>query len=197
MNEFLKTEFDNCMSLIKFYDEKQFSLVKYSVGLSSGIPAFLIAVFRFGSDDLKAQMWTLTGLVSLMTFFGLLILYVVLVQNRLYFVYPARQINSIRKSCIEKMEDENKFQNQMYVSTNFNAWKWNSSHTLLMLFVALQLGIFLGLSIYSFNYSVNEQTSQLCIAGSVSLLFSIIIFLIAAKYLSVTGKASADKSIHR
>ena len=197
MNDYLKSEYDQCFSLIKYYDDKHLSLVKYSVGLSSGIPAFLIAIFRFGPADIKAQIWALTGLVTLMTFLSLLILYVVLVQNRLYFIYPARQVNAIRKLYIEKMIDEECFHNQMYVSTKFNAWKWLSSQTLLILFVAFQIGVFLGVSVFSFNYNPNAESSLIYMAGLVGFIFFVVIFLLAAIYLSVASTATADQSIHR
>ena len=85
----------------------------------------------------------------------------------------------------------------MYVSTKFNAWKWLSSQTLLILFVAFQIGVFLGVSVFSFNYNPNAESSLIYMAGLVGFIFFVVIFLLAAIYLSVASTATADQSIHR
>ena len=197
LNDFLKTEYEQCISLIKYYDERHFSIVKYAVGLASGIPAFLVSIYRFGPTEIKAHIWTLTGVVSFMTFLSFVILYIVLVQNRLYFIYPTRQVNEIRRLCVNELSEDIGFNNQMYTSTNFSAWKWFSTQTLLILFVALQAGIFLGISIYSFRYNPTDQGLELCIASLVSVVFTAFIFFAVATYLTFASKVNADKSIHK
>ena len=46
MNDFLKTEYEQCLSLIKYYDERHHSLVKYASGLSSAFPSLLMAIYH-------------------------------------------------------------------------------------------------------------------------------------------------------
>ena len=37
MNEFLKIEYEQCYSLVKHYDDRFMSLLKFSIGISSAI----------------------------------------------------------------------------------------------------------------------------------------------------------------
>jgi hypothetical protein len=115
MNEFLKLEYEQCLSLIKYYDERHHSLVKYSSGLSSAVPSLLLAVYQLSGSAVN-YFWQFTTIISVVTTIGLLSLFTVLIQNRLYFIYPARQVNSIRKNSLENLVEAN-FENQMYLNT--------------------------------------------------------------------------------
>lgn len=192
MNEFLKTEYEQCLALIKHYDERHYSLVMFSSGLSSAIPSLLLAIFQLGAGA-ASHFWQLTMLISIVTAVGLMSIFTVLIQTRLYFIYPVRQVNSIRKYSIEieKLGDEN-FQNQMYLNTSFSAFKWSSTHTLLNLFVALQVGAFVGLAIYS-----SQSANQVGLSVLIGLLFSLLLFGFSAWYLHTNSKYHPDKSIHK
>lgn len=195
MNEFLKTEYEQCLSLIKYYDERHHALVKYASGLSGAIPSLLLAIFQLG-ENTNQYFWQFTFIISLLTTLGLLSIFTVLIQTRLYFIYPVRQVNSIRRYSLKELNDS-EFNNQMYLNTSFNAFKWSSSHTLLNLFIAMQVGVFAGLSVYA--YMVSKDTQECIISTSLGsgLLMSIILFGLSALYLFQNSKYHPDKSIHK
>lgn len=195
MDDFLKTEYEQCFSLINHYDERHQSLVKYASGLSGAIPSLLLAIYQLNGNAAQ-YFWEFTFVISLVATFGLLSIFTVLIQTRLYFIYPVRQVNSIRKFCLENLQNEN-FSNQMYLSTSFNAFKWTSSHTLLNFFVSIQVGIFAGLT--SYTYMLLGYPQQCTVKSSVAIgfIFSILLFTISSIYLHLNSKYHPDKSIHK
>jgi hypothetical protein len=195
MDDFLKTEYEQCLSLIKYYDERHQSLVKYASGMSGAIPSLLLAIFQLGNGA-GQYFWPFTLLISIVTTFGLISIFTVLIQTRLYFIYPVRQVNSIRRYSLEKLRD-NMFENQMYLNTTFNAFKWTSSHTLLNFFVAMQTGAFAGLATYS--ALLMNQSNQCIISLSIlfGLLFSLVLFGASSFYLYKSSQYHPDKSVHK
>ncbi len=195
MNEFLKTEYEQCLSLIKYYDERHHSLVKYASGLSGAIPSLLLAIFQLG-ENTGQYFWQFTMIISVLTTLGLLSIFTVLIQTRLYFIYPVRQVNSIRRHSLKELNDSG-FENQMYLNTSFNAFKWSSSHTLLNLFIAMQVGVFAALCTYA--YMVLKDSQQCIITTSVGagVLLTLLLFGSSALYLFQNSKYHPDKSIHK
>lgn len=195
MEEFLKSEYEQCLSLIKYYDERHQSLVKYASGLSGAVPSLLLAIFQLGTV-VESNFWIFTFVISLVVTFGLLAIFTVLIQTRLYFIYPVRQVNSIRRYELEKMQDTN-FENQMYLNTTFSAFKWMSSQTLLNFFVSIQVGIFAGLTTYAY-YSLGEPINCIITTSvTVGVLISFMLFTVSALYLHKNSKYHPDKSIHK
>lgn len=194
MNEFLKTEYEQCLSLIKYYDERHDSHVKFASAMSSAIPSLLLAIYQL-SGDAAQYYWQFTLVISLLTTLGLLSIFTVLVQTRLYFIYPVRQVNSIRRHSLKEL-NEQEFENQMYLSTSFSAFKWRSSHTLLNVFIAAQAGVFGGLSTYSYLVISGADERTLPTSIGVALALAALIFGISAIYLYQNSKYHPDKSIH-
>ena len=94
--------------------------------------------------------------------------------------------------------EEDKFnQNQMYLSTTFNAFKLLSTQTLLNLFVCLQIGLFIAIS--RFSYSFDGTEVDLLIEKSVcyGVITSLVIFIVASLYLHAESKKHPDNSVHR
>ena len=195
MNEFIKTEYEQCLSLIKYYDERHHDLVKYATALSGAIPSLLLAIFQLG-ENTNQYFWQFTLIISLLTALGLLSIFTVLIQTRLYFIYPVRQVNSIRKYSLKEL-NEGAFENQMYLNTSFNAFKWTSSHTLLNLFIALQIGVFVGLSVYAYMVSKGSQECIISISVGSGALLTLFSFGSSALYLFQNSKYHPDKSIHK
>lgn len=195
MNDFLKTEYEQCLSLIKYYDERHQSLVKYASGMSGAIPSLLLAIFQLGNGA-EQYFWQFTFIISVVTTIGLTSIFTVLIQTRLYFIYPVRQVNSIRKHSLANIENT-AFENQMYLNTTFNAFKWSSSHTLLNFFVALQVGAFAGLAAYVALLLVRYEQCVVGLSMSFGLLFSLILFGVSSLYLYKSSKYHPDRSIHK
>ncbi len=193
MEDFLKLEYEQCLSLVKYYDERHHSLVKYSAGLSSAIPSIILAFHQVGKET-QPYFWEFVSFISLLTSIGLIAIFTVLVQNRLYFIYPVRQVNAIRKKMIISSEafDEN----QMYLDTNVSAFKWTSTHTLLNSFVSFQFGIFFGLTMFSLHVGSNYGNWLIlsCSIGCVSS--ALLAFAVAARYLIKKGQKNPDQSVH-
>ena len=195
MNEFLKTEYEQCLSLIKYYDERHHALVKYASGLSGAIPSLLLAIYQLG-ENTSQYFWQFTLIISLLTTLGLLSIFTVLIQTRLYFIYPVRQVNSIRRFSLKELNDSD-FTNQMYLNTSFNAFKWSSSHTLLNLFIAMQVGVFTGLGVYSYMVVKGTQECVITTTLILGILMTILLFSSASLYLYKNSQYHPDKSIHK
>ena len=117
-----------------------------------------------------------------------------MLQNRLYFVYIARQINAIRGYLMET-EAKGFSNNQLYTSTDFSAFKPSSVHTFQLLGASLISSMFAGLSAYAISPALSNTT---CTGGAFIVFFVVGLtetiggFL----YLSINGKKTADQSVH-
>jgi hypothetical protein len=193
MDEFLKLEYEQCLGLIKYYDERHQSLVKFCAGLSSAVPSLLLAIFQLGSE-VTPYFWKFTTLISGVTAIGLLAIYTVLIQTRLYFIYPARQVNAIRRTVLSTHTGFT--DNQMYLDTSFNALKWTSSHTLLNAFVALQIGSFISLVLYSVCWKSLNTIYFASVTVGVGFVSACIVFGLSAWYLHTKSQYHPDRSVH-
>ncbi|MBZ0154909.1 MAG: hypothetical protein K8I29_01680 [Alphaproteobacteria bacterium] len=182
MNEFLKLEYEQCMALVKYYDERYHTLVKFAAGLSRGVPTLLLGFFGL-DDKVTAVFWNVAAFVFLVTMIGLVSILAAITQTRLYFVYPARQLNAIRGEFLRTEAKEFANINQMYLDTSFNAFRWNSSHTIQQAMVALQIGLFAGLSSFAWNIAEPDRTRNICVGSIVDIVVAITMFLLSAGYL--------------
>lgn len=194
MNEFLKLEYEKCMDLVKYYDERHHSLMKFSTGLSSGVPTLLLGIYGLGSN-IAPVFWDVTAFICLVTMMGLLSILAAITQTRLYFVYPARQLNAIRRESL-LTEAKDFSDNQMYLDTKFNAFKWNSSQTVQQAIVALQVGLFAGLSLFAWNAQSAARTTNILASLIVALLTAMLVFLVSARYLSKKSAFHPDQAVH-
>ena len=127
-------------------------------------------------------------------FVATLLLFLAMLQNRLYFVHVARQLNAIRGYLMDT-EAEGFSNNQLYTSTDFPALKPSSMHNFQLLGAAMISAMFAGLSIYAISPAFG---------GDPSIGAAIFTFLVVAsveigggiEYLSSTGEKTADQGIH-
>jgi hypothetical protein len=194
MDDFLKIEYERCLDLAKFYDERQFSLLKVTAALSSGVISALTAIHALG-DPFTAAFWHLAAFVSGITSLGLAALFVGMLQTRLYFIYPVRQVNAIRKHLLNKAAGGFN-DNQMYLDTSFPAFKMGSAHSVMIGLAALQVSTFLAFVIFAVAITYLELliTTLLCLV--VAVLGAILLFAGAAGYLRERGTLPADSGIH-
>jgi len=181
MNEFLKLEYEQCMALVKYYDERYHTLVKFAAGLSSGVPTLLLGFYGLG-NKVAAMFWDVAVFVFLVTMIGLVSILAAITQTRLYFVYPARQINAIRGEFLQT-EAKEFTNNQMYLDTSFNAFRWSSSHTIQQAMVALQIGLFAGLTSFAWNAAELDRIKNICMGSILAIVVAITMFLVSAGYL--------------
>ena len=195
MSSFLETEYKECLSLLKYYDERHQSLVKFAAGLSSGIPSLLMGIYGLKNIN-QDVFWDFAFFISMLTTIGLLTIFVVMIQNRLYFVYPARQVNALRKHLL--FIEESMFNdNQMYLTTNINAFKLFSTQTLLNLFVCFQIGIFAALSLFGYCIDICNQNELIRVSVILGMIIVFVVFTVSSYYLNAASKHHPDRSIHR
>jgi hypothetical protein len=194
LEDFLKVEYERCMDLAKFYDARQVDLLKLTAALSSGIISAITAVHQLG-PTVTSTFWYLCAFVSALTSLGLMGLFVATVQTRLYFVYPVRQINAIRKHCLQRLGSTFS-DNQMYLDTSFPAFKMGSAHSVVIALTALQASSFLAFAVFALALDSlpPDVLTLLCLV--VAFLGAALLFAGAAGYLRTRGTLAADSGIH-
>ena len=195
MEGFLKVEYESCLGLIKYYDERHLSLVKFTTGISSSAISLVFGFYALGAS-VQNHFWSFAAVLTGVAGLGLLAVFVAMIQNRLYFVYPARQVNAIRKVMLQKVASEFT-DNQMYISSDFPAFKFLSLHALMNLLVAFQVGAFIGFCWFSISLDMSNVASSIRLALLIGGLASIALFSVSSWYLASCGRYHPDRSVHR
>ncbi len=196
MNDFLYKEYEECFAQLRFYDERQLSLLKFSITISSSFATGVFALYKiFGADGLF--FWLAVSLICGVVCLGLFLIFISMVQNRLYYIYPARQINALRKFLIEAESEKFLAHNQMYLKTNFSAFKWRSTQTLMIGGAALLTSFCSGFAIFSYWRFLQVDVLKAVIAGALNgIIFLLVSIVVAGKYLISSSKQCADKAVH-
>lgn len=189
LDPFLVLEYPQTIELLKHYDNRHTDLVKFAAGLSAAVPSVVFA-FHELSPAPMGSVWVFAGFLGSVTGLSLLALLAALVQNRLYFVFPARQANAIRSALFVGLATPT---NHMYKSTAFSAFKSSSSQIIQLLFVALQAGLFFGIATYAFT---GHDNTSIGVAIFVGVAVTLVAFAVAALYLSGKGGKTADEAVH-
>jgi len=192
-DNFLYKEYELCFNQLQFYDNRQINLIKYLITITSSVATALFALYKFLEEPTQEFYLCQTFLTAIIFIVSVLI-YLSMLQNRLYFVFVARQLNAIRKFFLENETSDFK-DNQLYTSTDFPAIKHSSVHSLLFIGATILSSLFAGASIYSFLLYI--QYGSLWWIG---ILGFIVLFGIefggGVAYLTSSGKKSADDAIH-
>jgi hypothetical protein len=192
VHEFFRVEYEQCLSLLKHYDQRHDELVKFASGLSAAVPSALFA-FRSVGANTVTYFWPCTALVAAVTCASLLSIFTALVQNRLYFTYVARQVNGIRGRMVA---DSGFDGNCMYTDSTMPAFSWLSTHTVLYIIVALQVGLFASVAMFaSLRQSVILGVAILA-SSALGLSLSAGCIVVASRYLSARGAMCADEGVH-
>jgi hypothetical protein len=190
-NEYLLKEYELCFEQLRFYDTRQESLLKYLCSLSAAVATAQFAVFQLLHGP-TAGFLACEALLSGLVFIATLLLYLAMLQNRLYFVFVARQLNAIR-GYLMKVAAEGFEKNQMYTSTNFPALKPMSVHTLQLIGAALISSLFAGASAYGVSAAFMCGQKVALAVGTVLVVF---IIEVGGGMMHLLGQGSADKVIH-
>ena len=194
MDKFEEIEYKQCLASLKYYDDRYLSILKFATGISSAVPPVIFALYNLDIET-DLEYWNFVTFLSLITALGLSALFVAMIQNRLYFIYPARQVNSIRKSQFLS-KNPPIFQNQMYTDVDINAFKWMSSQTLMNVFVSFQISFFLGMAHFSINIEKFTNNSSIYGSLSVVVITALLIFCFSSLYLSIKSKFHPNISVH-
>jgi hypothetical protein len=193
-HEYLQKEYELCFQQLRFYDERHESILTYTFNLTAAAATAVFAIYKLlnGATPVFFKFAaTLSGLVFIAT----LLLFMALLQNRLYFVYVARQLNAIRAYLME-VEAKGFKNNQMYTSFDFPALKPFSVHTFTLMGAALISSLFAGGCAYAIGPALGHAR---CLAIGVA---TVLVVLVAEatggiRYLLISGKKPADQAIHR
>lgn len=192
-NDFLLKEYEECFAQVRVHDKAQKSMIGFTITIASLIPTVLLALYQISGEKINPIYWLLQSGVLFTTFIALLIVYTYLVQNRLYFIYSARQLNAIRRYFLEQNPDFKK--NQMYTDYKFSGFKWMSTHILILIGVTVIASIFWIGALFSFGLYLGLNHNYW-----ISLVSGIIIFIAiitrAKYYLSEKSNKSADNAVH-
>lgn len=192
-NTYLMKEYELCFAQLRFYDERHESILKYIFSLATAVATAGVAVYKL-LNGATAAFFLCEVLLSGIVFIATLLLGFAMLQNRLYFVYVARQLNAIRGYLMKTAAGEFK-DNQMYTSTDFPALKPFSVHTFQLLGAALISAVFAGLCAYSVGPAHGHGTHP-----GVGLVICLTVFVSEAAggswYLAISGRKPADISVH-
>ena len=127
-------------------------------------------------------------------FVASVLLYLMMLQNRLYFVFIARQINAIRKHMLQT-EAATFTENQLYTSISFSAFKWSSLHSFQLIGAALISALFAAVSIFGIMH-VLRIPFALVSAILVCIAVGLTEALAGASYLKSGSSKTADEVVH-
>jgi hypothetical protein len=192
-NTFLHKEYELCFTQLRFYDERQMNLLKYLFTLTSTVATAQFALYKVFNSPNHDFFLCLTFL-STVVVTGSFLIFLSMLQNRLYFVFMARQINAIRGHLM-KHEAPMFEENQLYTKTDFSAVKPFSVHTYKLVGAAFITALFVG----SFTYAIFQLGgSELhwCSVGFVALGSFLCLAIGGYFYLKTQGAKSADQAVH-
>ena len=190
---FLHTEYQMCFEQLRYYDTRQEEILKYLITLTSAVATAQFAVFKIFETP-TTGFFSAQSFLSIVVFVGSILLYLMMLQNRLYFVFVARQINAIRKYML-KTEAVEFMENQMPTSISFSAFKRSSVHTLQLIGAAFISSLFAGASVFGlfhvlqFPYVYTAFVLVFLGVGTSEAIGG-------ALYLKNESAKSADEAIH-
>lgn len=193
-SEFLYKEYELNYEQLRFYDSRQSNIFQYLFTLTASVAAAQFTLYKFFTEPTQV-FYQCHLFLSVIVFLATLLLFLSMLQNRIYFVITAKQLNAIRKHLLENESPEFE-NNQLYISTDFPAVKLCSVHTLQLIGAVLISSLFAGSSMYALLPAINLQASL----GGAILVFIIVAGIEIScgfTYLDNQGKKTADKAIHK
>lgn len=178
-SDFFLKEYELCYEQLRYYDTRHANTLKFLITLTSSMAIALFAIYKL-VGGLNNAFYMIEVLLSLIVFIGSLLLYLLMLQNRVYFGRMATQINSLRRYFCEKNPD---FENQLWVSTELSLFKLFSVHSFQMLGAVVITSLFAASGFHALypllGYATSlKRTVIYFLVVSVFLLFSGSVFLV-------------------
>lgn len=192
-DKYLMKEYELCFEQLRFYDERHSSILKYIFSLTSAVATAQFAVFQFLKGT-TAGFYGCQAFLSAIVFITTLLLYLSMLQNRLYFVYTARQLNAIRGFLMKTSAGAFK-DNQLYTATDFPALKPSSVHTFQLLGAAFISSLFAGLAAFALSSAMGGKPCPIS-AGLVFIVVAAAEVIGGVHYLGDAKIKSSDTKIH-
>jgi hypothetical protein len=192
-NEFLYKEYELNYEQLRFYDSRQSSIFQYLFTLTASVATAQFALYKFLTAP-TPEFYKCHLFLSCIVFIATILLFLSMLQNRLYFVFTARQLNAIREYLLKTDSPEFK-NNQLYTSTKFPALKPLSVHTFQLVGAVLISSMFAGSAMYALFPILNKPPSWKW-SILIFILIAIIEFLYGFIYLYTQDRKTADEAIH-
>jgi len=188
-NEYLLKEYELCFDQLRFYDTRHDELTRYLFTLTSAVAAAGFAVLEFLKSTTPA-FYAALSVLSAIVFLATILLYIAMLQNRLYFVFVARQINAIRLYFLTT-EAVAFTANQLYTLADFPAFRIRSLHTIHLIGAALVSSVFAGSTACGLASSMTcAHPSAIALVAACSV--ACVETVLGVIYLKSGGKKSAN-----
>lgn len=185
--KFLYEEFKHCCSMLRYYDQLQSGYLKYSVTLSTTVLALVTSILKlFPESGLEVNEVLVLIFVSL--FIGNLLMTLMMVRNRIYYVFCANQVSAIRRYLIENEIPDFLSYNKMYLSSLTGA-KLMSTQMILIWGVSLYATFSLWGSLYFLGLSVMYSII-------ISVLYCLFVGILAFDYIKRKTDKKSDEAIN-
>ena len=186
---FLLKEYELCYEQLRYYDNRHSSTLKYLIALTSSMATAMFAIYKV-LGTLNNTFYIVMLLLSFVVFIGSIILYLMMLQNRVYFVLVAKQLNSLRSYFCEKCPG---FENQLWVSTAISPFKLFSVHSFQMFGGIVVSSLFAAAGIHSLYPILGHEPN---LKRTFGFFIVVILFLTAsgALYLVLQGNKKVIKS---
>lgn len=196
-NDFLYKEYEENFEQLRYYDDRQMALLKFSIILSSSVATAVLAIDKIFPWN-SPNFFLILLFLSFIVFLGNTLLLFSMVVNRMYFIYPVRQVNSIRKYLITEESPNFLPHNQMYLTADVSALKPFSIHSFQMLAVALLASIFFSFFLFSLlkYYSVKSLWLSLNLSVIGGIIYLIINILAVIIYFVSKAQKNCDQAVH-
>ena len=192
-SEFLLKEYELCFEQLRFYDTRQDELLKYMFTLTSAAAAAQFAVLQFLGKT-STMFFGAQAFFCVVVFIATLLLYLMMLRNRLYFVFVTRQVNAVRSYMLET--DAPAFaDNRMWLASDFPAFKWGSVHTFQMLGAVVISALFAAAAVFGGLKAWSGGTASVA-AGITFVLVGIGEAIGGAVHLKRAGAQAADAATH-
>lgn len=190
IDDYLMKEYELCFEQLRFYDSRYSEMSKYLFTLTSAVATAQFAVFKFLQSATPA-FFACQTVLSFIVFVATVLLYLAMLQNRLYFVFMARQINAIRGYLMATAAPDFKA-NQLYTCVDFPAFRFRSLHTAHLIGAALISSVFAGIGSYGL---LSALSSPHAVSLGLAVFAIVVIFEIVGGtvYLLVSGKKTANE----
>lgn len=192
-NDFLHKEYELCFEQLRFYDDRQTNLLKFLFTLTSAIAAAQFALYKLFNSPTR-EFFLCLAFLSVVVFTASLLIFLSMIQNRIYFVFMARQINAIRGHLL-KNEASEFTENQLYTRTDFSAVKPFSVHTYQLIGTAFITALFGSSTTYACCRLGDSKVSCFYIFLVFTLLF-LGLSISGYYFLKTQGAKSADEAVH-
>ena len=188
--DYLIKEYELCFEHLRYYDTRHTATLKYLITLASAVVAALFALYKY-FDAPNPEFYKLQSLLAVFVWVGSLLLHLSMVENRVYYIRVACQINMIREFFLKSTAAEFRPRNQLWRSAEMPMFHFGSLHAHQLIGAALTSSAFFGLFLYSI-LSANGSGRPFTAGIIGAILCFGCVFVGSAVYLSSESKKSVN-----